>query len=244
MWLPKSSAPDIANSAVAESAKFLSSYSRSGAISNHAIEVAVFANQLQLRALQRGYGIITEASTPRSLLDQIFGHCIPAKSRIHIVHRVEYLMQYLSETCGEAIQKAEKPQWEVFADARKAPPNMAETNPWIRTDPSGAVVRYIGATDVSAYVLSRRRRVVDYFSGIADSERQKSQFFSLGLEPSLESSDLRGLIDCKSDLQYCLSQASILTDVTALSLLSIVLNHGPAFRKSDVDELLNTMSMS
>ena len=242
MWLPKSNAPDIAKSAVAESVMVMSSYSRSGAFSSPAIDVAVFANQLHLRALQRGYRIITGANTPRSLLNQTFGHCIPEKSRSHIVHRVEYLMQCLSETCGNAVQSLDKPQYKSFAG--RGPQDTTETDPWTRKDPSGAVVRYIGATDVSAYVLSRGYDVGNYAPDMAGSERQESQSLSLGLERSLRSRDVSELVDGKIDLQTGLVQATTLTWVTALSLLSIVLNHGPAFRRSDVDELLNTLSMS
>ena len=104
MWLPKSSVPDMVRGAVADSTRFM--FSRSG--DNHAINVRLFANLLQLRALQQGYGIITGAGTPRSLLDQTFGHCIPQKSRSHIVHIVEYLMQCLSETYDEAMQIAKQ----------------------------------------------------------------------------------------------------------------------------------------
>ena len=243
MWLPKSDVPDIARSAVAESTKFLSSWSTSGSIDSYTVDVAMFANQLQLRALQRGYGLITGSKTPRSLLDQTFGHCIPGKSRTHIVHRVEYLMQYLSESCGNAIQEVGEPHWEMVADASVAPHNLIE-DPWIRTDPSGAVVRYIGACDVSAYVLSKGYGGGDYVSSVTGSEVQISQFGSLGLKASSRSPDVGQLIEGEIGLQFGLVQSTILTYVTALSLVSIVLNHGPAFRKSDVDQLLNKMSIA
>ena len=193
IWLPKSTVPEMARGAVADSTRFI--FSRLG--DSHAINVALFANQLQLRALQRGYGIITGENTSRNQLDQTFGHCIPQKSRSHIVHRVEYLMQCLSETCDEAMQSAKRPQRVWLEDAMEATDGAA-IDQWTRRDHSGTVVRYIGAVDISEYVLSRRP-VVESVSEMADDDWGNPQAGSLGLNPPCRSPKVQQLVEGKQE---------------------------------------------
>lgn len=165
-WLPEPSIADMTQHAVTDSTGFISSFSDN----TSTVNIDLFARQLQLRALQRGYSIITGSTTPRTQLDQTFGHCIPAKSRSHIVHRVEYLLQFLSEACVEAMRKSRGSDGRWMDDTEPTPTDLVSTtnvatNPpslahsstidtWTRRDASGTLIKYLDANDVSAYVLS------------------------------------------------------------------------------------------
>jgi hypothetical protein len=254
--LPLTYVPGLVEDAVMDSKSSLGSIS--GSDSWISAE-STFSQQLRLRALRRGYALVTRQNTSFMMLEPIFRHCLPVKSQTQIVHRLEYLMQCLGEDCLELDRRLRQRTPESFAIGNDesqmsagflgayatqlyAPENnknqdrprrslqfVIDTSETPGVTPS-SVENYLAAQDVYQY-LETEGLLIDTRSGYVEYTYSGDNLEQVTLERLCESRTLQPL-----------EASNLADDIVGLARLAVCLNEGPVFRKADLDGILQAMA--